>query len=349
MERQVNARTRAARIFFPILMLFSRRLRNLLVICAGVLFICGTNWVFTSDTARSTAPLLYYTSLVYLILGYIYLATPLLMALGLLALILLCYTFSSTFRMRFRKNKGADFKQISQIPLVRYAGSSCPPARITLVSSPPSLHGGQHSLRRTEASVNETHEQHRLHDDIAIDMTMTGTSVSPDGASRPDALHSTTSLHSGTSNRRNSFLRIQILNPFVRIAHRLTRSRRQRASEAEMYKSQLTGPVPDFMPRDPEDNVCAICLCEYDGGDILRLLPCNHHMHQGCVDEWLHINQTCPLCKQAVTSDSEHHDEAVVHSSSDGDPTTTQNCRPANTESSTSETPMVSSVSQRQP
>ncbi|KAJ2806907.1 hypothetical protein H4R20_001507 [Coemansia guatemalensis] len=170
------------------------------------------------------------------------------------------------------------------------------------------------------------------------------------GASRSDALQSTTSLHSGTRGRRYGFLRIQILNPFARIAHRLTRSRRQRAAEAEMYKNQLTGPVPDFAPRDPEDNVCAICLCEYDDGDILRLLRCNHHMHQGCVDEWLHINQSCPLCKQTLTGDSEHcdeSDEAAVHSNSSGDSATTQNCGSAVAASSTSEAPIVSSIPQR--
>ncbi|KAJ2340680.1 hypothetical protein GGF43_006356, partial [Coemansia sp. RSA 2618] len=66
------------------------------------------------------------------------------------------------------------------------------------------------------------------------------------------------------------------------------------------YNSQLARPVPDFTPRDADDNVCAICLCDYEDGEILRLLPCHHHMHQACVDEWLHINQTCPLCKQSV-------------------------------------------------
>ncbi|KAJ2614124.1 hypothetical protein H4S08_001859 [Coemansia sp. RSA 1365] len=292
-----------------------KMLRNLLVVSAGVLFICGTIWVFTSDKARSTAPLLYYTSLVYVVLGFVYLATPIIFVFGMLAFFLLCYTLSSTFRMQYHKNKGAGFGQLSQIPLVRYTGSSRVPVHAASLSSPPSLHGHQHPLRRTEFSVNGTHEQRCSSDDIAINVT--GTDISPNdadvqsvGTSRLDASQSTTSLHSDTRIRQYGFIRTQIFNPFARIAHRLTRSRRQRAAEAEMYKKQLAGSVPDFAPRDPEDNVCAICLCEYDDGDILRLLPCNHHLHQGCVDEWLHINQSCPLCKRVVTSDSDHRDEA---------------------------------------
>lgn len=46
-----------------------------------------------------------------------------------------------------------------------------------------------------------------------------------------------------------------------------------------------------------EDAECCICLCPYDDGDELRELPCRHHFHSTCIDKWLHINATCPLCK----------------------------------------------------
>ncbi|KAF5464192.1 hypothetical protein F2P56_014286 [Juglans regia] len=46
-----------------------------------------------------------------------------------------------------------------------------------------------------------------------------------------------------------------------------------------------------------EDAECCICLSAYDHGAELRELPCNHHFHCSCIDKWLHINATCPLCK----------------------------------------------------
>ncbi|KAG5538465.1 hypothetical protein RHGRI_019142 [Rhododendron griersonianum] len=46
-----------------------------------------------------------------------------------------------------------------------------------------------------------------------------------------------------------------------------------------------------------EDAECCICLCAYDDGNELRELPCRHHFHCSCIDKWLHINATCPLCK----------------------------------------------------
>ncbi|KAL6201378.1 hypothetical protein ACLB2K_025092 [Fragaria x ananassa] len=46
-----------------------------------------------------------------------------------------------------------------------------------------------------------------------------------------------------------------------------------------------------------EDAECCICLCAYDDGTELRELPCRHHFHCTCIDKWLQINATCPLCK----------------------------------------------------
>ncbi|XP_052199959.1 E3 ubiquitin-protein ligase At4g11680-like [Diospyros lotus] len=46
-----------------------------------------------------------------------------------------------------------------------------------------------------------------------------------------------------------------------------------------------------------EDAVCCICLARYADNDELRELPCSHFFHRECVDKWLKINASCPLCK----------------------------------------------------
>ncbi|XP_020246988.1 E3 ubiquitin-protein ligase At1g12760-like [Asparagus officinalis] len=49
-----------------------------------------------------------------------------------------------------------------------------------------------------------------------------------------------------------------------------------------------------------EDSECCICLSAYDDGVELRELPCGHHFHCICIDKWLYINATCPLCKYNI-------------------------------------------------
>ncbi|KAL7122167.1 hypothetical protein ACP275_01G028700 [Erythranthe tilingii] len=49
-----------------------------------------------------------------------------------------------------------------------------------------------------------------------------------------------------------------------------------------------------------DDAVCCICLAKYLNNDELRELPCTHFFHKECVDKWLKINASCPLCKAEV-------------------------------------------------
>ncbi|KAI4367912.1 hypothetical protein MLD38_016538 [Melastoma candidum] len=60
-----------------------------------------------------------------------------------------------------------------------------------------------------------------------------------------------------------------------------------------------------------EDVECCICLCAYEDGVELRVLPCEHHFHCTCVDKWLHINATCPLCKYNILKTANQGQEEV--------------------------------------
>ncbi|XP_055814377.1 putative RING-H2 finger protein ATL21A [Solanum dulcamara] len=48
----------------------------------------------------------------------------------------------------------------------------------------------------------------------------------------------------------------------------------------------------------PNHGICPICLAEYNPKETVRCIPeCEHCFHAECIDEWLKINGTCPVCR----------------------------------------------------
>ncbi|KAK7274290.1 hypothetical protein RIF29_15373 [Crotalaria pallida] len=48
------------------------------------------------------------------------------------------------------------------------------------------------------------------------------------------------------------------------------------------------------------DATCSICLCEYKDSEMLRMMPeCRHYFHLGCLDAWLKLNGSCPVCRNS--------------------------------------------------
>lgn len=94
----------------------------------------------------------------------------------------------------------------------------------------------------------------------------------------------------------------------------------QQRFEEQRYKEEGTLVLEELGPEVPSDNwkekegertgdqlegristTCSICLCDYEDQEDLRQLPCDHYFHKECVDEWLKLKRTCPLCKRDIT------------------------------------------------
>ncbi|KAJ7287503.1 hypothetical protein C8J57DRAFT_1284093 [Mycena rebaudengoi] len=57
----------------------------------------------------------------------------------------------------------------------------------------------------------------------------------------------------------------------------------------------------DIMPAAIGRDTCPICICNFEEGENLRVLPCDgaHRFHQDCVDPWLlELSTACPICRQ---------------------------------------------------
>lgn len=54
----------------------------------------------------------------------------------------------------------------------------------------------------------------------------------------------------------------------------------------------------DYVKTD--DDNCVVCMCDFEEGDKVKKLICNHQFHEGCIMTWLKNNSTCPMCKASL-------------------------------------------------
>ena len=56
-----------------------------------------------------------------------------------------------------------------------------------------------------------------------------------------------------------------------------------------------------------DDTYCSVCIDNFDTTekDVVKLKNCNHIFHKECIDKWIKINRTCPICRKGVVNDDE--------------------------------------------
>jgi len=57
--------------------------------------------------------------------------------------------------------------------------------------------------------------------------------------------------------------------------------------------------------EDYEDEICSICLVEFEREDgVSKLRRCGHVFHFNCIEQWLERSQfSCPLCRSSLFSE----------------------------------------------
>lgn len=67
--------------------------------------------------------------------------------------------------------------------------------------------------------------------------------------------------------------------------------------------------------KEMEGPHCSICLSEYENGETLLQLPCQHLYHDDCINSWTANHTKCPLCNfdlEAATEGSAEENPGMV-------------------------------------
>ena len=76
-----------------------------------------------------------------------------------------------------------------------------------------------------------------------------------------------------------------------------------------------------------EEDICVICLEPFQHGDRLRVLPCDHSFHVGCIDRWLSGTHShhecfttgCPTCKKRPSMERHEGQEILPGTEQESD------------------------------
>ncbi|MBA0760808.1 hypothetical protein Gotri_023529 [Gossypium trilobum] len=105
------------------------------------------------------------------------------------------------------------------------------------------------------------------------------------------------------------FLSLVVIAAFLVIAFVAPRSLSnwRRRNLVRRVDSKVVEALPCFVFGSARSSIagetCAICLEDYNDGELLKVLPCQHDFHSSCVESWLTKWGTfCPVCKLDMTT-----------------------------------------------
>lgn len=96
------------------------------------------------------------------------------------------------------------------------------------------------------------------------------------------------------SSSSNDLTQHDNMQSFVGDASRST-SGLKKLSPSKLLEGE-SGLLASFDDNEQECPSCSICLCEYERGEKLIRLPCNHLYHELCLNSWTQNHVRCPLC-----------------------------------------------------
>ncbi|KDP28554.1 hypothetical protein JCGZ_14325 [Jatropha curcas] len=125
-------------------------------------------------------------------------------------------------------------------------------------------------------------------------------------ASRNRSFNSNDNDNNGNDNDNSNSVPDGILLPrIIFVAEDEDDQERDLETSAVGLDQAVINSYPKFQfTKDGSSNgnstTCSICLCEYKDLEMLRMMPeCRHFFHLCCIDAWLKLNGSCPVCRNS--------------------------------------------------
>ena len=78
------------------------------------------------------------------------------------------------------------------------------------------------------------------------------------------------------------------------------------AKKLSKYLDPIAVTADDLLEETNKE--CVVCLGEQLVGDPASKLPCGHLFHVGCVEQWLRLHCTCPVCRFELETDDRSYE-----------------------------------------
>ncbi|KAI3452847.1 hypothetical protein Pfo_009510 [Paulownia fortunei] len=64
---------------------------------------------------------------------------------------------------------------------------------------------------------------------------------------------------------------------------------------------------------------CVVCLEEWETGEMAKEMPCKHRFHGECIEKWLKICGSCPVCRYEMPVDEDDDVGKKTRGENDGE------------------------------
>ncbi|TVU27006.1 hypothetical protein EJB05_29584, partial [Eragrostis curvula] len=81
----------------------------------------------------------------------------------------------------------------------------------------------------------------------------------------------------------------------ARVHALVKKKKRIRTSLLWWYPASVDA-IADLPERSAKEGECGVCLEDFEGANVLGMMPCAHSFHEECIFKWLRRSHVCPLC-----------------------------------------------------